>query len=316
LSAARLASNFAAFAAMAVTVGVHGVQAQDIFDEVEHHYVDNGDVRIHYVSAGEGPTVVFIHGFPDFWYTWREQMEALEDDFRVVAIDQRGYNLSGQPEGVDAYSFRYLTGDIATVIDDLGVESATIVGHDLGGFVAWEFAFAFPQMVDGLVVMNMPHPQALSRDLAINVLQRRASSYAERFKQGSADDPEIFFGGPMTPQTLAGWVTDEAARARYIEAFERSDFDAMLNFYKANWPDEPEPGTSVRMLQTPQVKSPTLVIHGLQDPYLLATGLTETWNWVDPDLTIVTVPQAGHFVQQDAPDLVSRTLRWWLTAHR
>ena len=83
--------------------GASAAQAQsDIFDQVEHHYVDNGDVRIHYVSLGEGPLVVFVHGFPDFWYSWRDQMEALKDDFRVVAVDQRGYNLSGQPEGVDA----------------------------------------------------------------------------------------------------------------------------------------------------------------------------------------------------------------------
>jgi pimeloyl-ACP methyl ester carboxylesterase len=301
--------------ALGVNAGSAGAQS-DLFDQVEHHYVNNGDVRLHYVSVGEGPLVVFIHGFPDFWYSWRHQMEALKEDFRVVAVDQRGYNLSGQPEGVDAYSLRYLTGDIATIIDDTGAESATIVGHDWGGYVAWEFSFAFPQMTDGLVVMNLPHPRALTRDLAVNVMQRRASAYAYRFKQGSADDPDIFFGGPMTPQTLSSWVTDEAARPRYVEAFERSDFHGMLNYYKANWPEAPEPGTAVRLMQTPQVQASTLVIHGLQDPYLLSTGLTDTWNWIDADLTLVTVPEAGHFVQQEAPDFVSRTLRWWMMAHR
>lgn len=293
------------------------IQAQsDVFDEVEDHYVENGDVQIHYVSAGEGPLVVFIHGFPDFWYSWRHQMAGLMDEFRVVAIDQRGYNRSGQPEGVESYAMGLLTGDVATVIRDLGEESATIVGHDWGGAVAWGFAFAFPQMTDRLVILNLPHPQALARELSINVFQRRASQYAVRFQQGSADDPEIFFGNPMTPQTLAGWVTDEAARARYVEAFERSDFTAMLNYYKANYPEIPEPGTSVRLPQVPRLTIPVLVFHGLQDQALLATGLNGTWEWIDADLTLVTVPDAGHFVQQDAAELVTSTIRWWLLMRR
>jgi pimeloyl-ACP methyl ester carboxylesterase len=302
---------------MGGTAGATDLQAQsDIFDEVGHHYVDNGDVQIHYVSAGEGPLVVFIHGFPDFWYTWRHQMAGLQDQFRVVAVDQRGYNLSGQPEGVDAYTMRFQTGDIASVIEDLGEESATIVGHDLGGFVAWEFAFAFPQMTDGLVILNAPHPQGLGRELAINVQQRRNSEYARVFQAGSPDDPEVFFGGPMTPQTLAGWVRDAVARPRYVEAFERSDRAAMLNFYKANYPATPEPGTSVRLPEFPLLAMPVLLFHGLPDRYLLPSGLNSTWDWIDADFTLVTVPEAGHFVQHGATELVTNTLRGWLLARQ
>jgi len=293
--------------------GTQALQAQsDIFDQVEHHYVDNGDVRIHYVSAGEGPLVVFIHGFPDFWYTWRHQMAGLMDRFRVIAIDQRGYNLSGHAEGEDGYAMRYQTGDVAMVIRDAGAESATIVGHDLGGFVAWEFAFAFPQMTDGLVVLDAPHPASLARELIINVQQRRASQYAVRFKQGSASDPDIFFGNPMTPSALASWVTDESARARYVEAFERSDLEGMLDFYKLSYPDVPEPGATIRMPELPRIAMPVLMFHGLQDPYLLASGLNGTWEWMDGELTIVTVPESGHFVQHEAADLVTRTLRSWV----
>jgi len=288
----------------------------DMFDVVEHHYVDNGDVRIHYVSAGEGPLVVFIHGFPDFWYTWRHQMAGLQDRFRVVAIDQRGYNLSGQPEGVEAYAMRFQTGDVATVIRDLGEESATIIGHDLGGFVAWEFAFAFPQMTDRLVVLNAPHPSGLGRELAINVQQRRNSAYARVFQAGSPSDPEVFFGGPMTPQTLSGWVSDPAARPRYVEAFERSDLAGMLNFYKANYPEAPEQGTAVRIPEFPPLTMPVLVFHGLPDQYLLASGLNGMWEWINSDFTLVTVPEAGHFVQHGAAELVTSTIRSWLLARQ
>jgi pimeloyl-ACP methyl ester carboxylesterase len=313
----RLTMSILLIALVGSAMATTDLQAQsDIFDQVEHHYVENGAVPIHYVSAGEGPLVVFLHGFPDFWYSWRHQMAGLMDQFRVVALDLRGYNRSGQPEGVEAYRMGLLTGDVATVIRDLGEESATIVGHDWGGAVAWQFAFAFPQMTDQLVVLNLPHPQAMARELSINVFQRRASQYAVRFQEGSPDDPDIFFGNPMTPQTLAGWVTDPAARARYVEAFERSDFTAMLNYYKANYPALPEPGTSVRLPEVPRIDVPVLVFHGLQDTALLSAGLNGTWEWIDADYTLVTVPDAGHFVQQDAPELVTSTIRWWLLARR
>jgi pimeloyl-ACP methyl ester carboxylesterase len=298
-------------------VGGRGAEAQeDILNEVEDHYVDNGDVTIHYVSMGEGPLVVFIHGFPDFWYSWRDQMEGLKDRFRVVAIDQRGYNLSDAPEGVAAYAMGNLIGDVASVIHDAGAESATVVGHDWGGAVAWQVAFALPQMVDHLVILNLPHPSAMAREMMINVEQRRNSAYARAFQEGSPDDPDIFFGGPMTPQTLAGWVTDEAARARYVEAFERSNFEGMLNYYKANYPALPEPGQEVRMPEVPQIQVPVLQFHGLDDTALNSDGLNNTWDWIDADYTLVTVPGAGHFVQQDASELVTSTLRSWLLARQ
>jgi len=109
----------------------------DLWDEVEHGYADSNGVAIHYAAVGKGPLVLMIHGFPDFWYSWRHQMEGLKEHFRVVAIDQRGYNLSDAPEGEANYNMRYLVADVAAVIRHLGEDSATIVGHDWGGAVAW-----------------------------------------------------------------------------------------------------------------------------------------------------------------------------------
>jgi len=304
------------FAVATLALASDSSAQEDLYDEVSHHFVDSEGVRIHYVSAGSGPLVVFLHGFPDFWYTWRHQMAGLRDRFRVVAIDQRGYNQSGQPEGVDAYGMRFQTADVAAVIRDAGEESATIVGHDLGGFVAWQFALTFPDKTDRLVILNAPHPAGLARELATNVTQRRSSAYARGFQAGSADDPQIFFGNPMTPETLSSWVTDEEARARYLQAFERSDFTAMLNFYKANYPETPPPGVSEPLPEFPRLGMPVLVFHGLPDPYLLVDGLARTWEWIGADLTLVTVPGAGHFVQQGAPELVTETLREWLLARQ
>ncbi len=282
----------------------------DAWSEAEHGFAQNGDVRIHYASLGEGPLVVMIHGFPDFWYSWRHQMEGLADRYQVVAIDQRGYNLSDKPAGQANYNMRHLVGDVAAVIRHLGADKAIVVGHDWGGVVAWQFAFALPQMVDKLVILNLPHPNGMARELAGNPEQQQNSGYARTFIQGSPADPDIFFGGPMTPQSLAGWVSDPVTREHYLEAFGRSDFDAMLAYYKENYP-RAEAGATPPP-PAPQLSVPLLVFHGLEDTALHSDGLNNTWDWNDADTTIVAAPGAGHFVQQDAAAMVTDTLRWWL----
>lgn len=290
-----------------------------LLDEVEHHVADSNGVEIHYVTLGEGPPVVMIHGFPDYWYSWRHQMRTLADaGYRAVAIDQRGYNRSGQPEGVASYAMPLLVGDVAAVIRSLGVERAVIVGHDWGGAVAWQFALNVPQMTDKLIILNLPHPNGMTRELATNEVQQRNSQYARSFQEKSASDPDVLFGGPMTPQTLSGWVRDADAKKHYAEAFERSSFEGMLNYYKANYPRGPYDEAWERIQESPgkKVTVPVLMFHGLEDTALNAKGLNDTWEWLEKDLTLVTVPGSGHFVQQDAPEIVSETMRWWLDMRR
>tara|TARA_R110002072_G_scaffold269868_2_gene429277 strand:+ start:5532 stop:6476 length:945 start_codon:yes stop_codon:yes gene_type:complete len=293
-----------------------GLAHADIWTDAEHGYADNDGTKIHYATAGQGPLVVMIHGFPDFWYSWRHQMEGLSDYFQVVAVDQRGYNLSDKPAGDENYDMSLLTADIAAVIRHLGQDRAVIVGHDWGGMVAWNFAFAYPQMVDRLVVLNLPHPNAMLRELTINPEQRANSGYAQRFQQGKPSDPDIMFGGPMTPQTLAGWVRDPVVRQRYVEAFAQSDFDAMIAYYKRNYPPLPEYSETPPPYTAPRLNVPLLVFHGLDDTALHSDGLNNTWDWNDAATTIMAVPGAGHFVQQDAAETVTNTLRWWLQANR
>jgi len=288
----------------------------DIHDRVEHGYADNAGVKIHYASLGQGPLVVMLHGFPDYWYTWRDQMEALSGNFKVVAVDLRGYNRSDKPEGVEQYAMPLLVSDVAAVIRQLGAERAIIVGHDWGGAIAWYFALNVPEMTERLVILNLPHPNGLARELRNNPEQYENSSYARTFQDKGPDDPEVLFGGPMTAETISGWVKDPEARKRYIEAFQRSDFTAMLNYYKANYP-RVEPGASPPARPTlPKAKMPVLMFHGLDDKYLLAGALNNTWDWLEQDLTLVTVPGSGHFVQQDASELVTKTMQWWLARDR
>lgn len=269
---------------------------------VEHGYATNNGVRIHYASLGKGPLVLMIHGFPDYWFTWRYQMDALATDHQVVAMDQRGYNLSDKPKGAENYDMRLLVEDVAAVIRQLGREKAIIAGHDWGGAVAWVLAMQKPDMVEKLIILNLPHPRGLRRELAHNPKQQENSAYARRFQQEGAHQK-------LTAEELAAWVKDPQARAKYIEAFRRSDFEAMLNYYKRNYPKEPYTEDTSPVVK---VKCPVLMIHGLDDWALLPSALNGTWDWVEKDLTLVTVPGAGHFVQQDAAHLVTRTMRMWL----
>ena len=276
----------------------------DLEERVEHGYADSGGVKIHYTSLGSGPLMVMMHGFPDYWYTWRYQMEALSEDYQCVAIDLRGYNLSDKPKGVDDYAMDILVGDVVAVIKHLGRERAIVVGHDWGGAIAWSFAMARPEMLGRLIILNVPHPLGFARELAGNPMQQRSSQYARDFQKEGAHLK-------IKAEDLAFWITDPEVRKRYIEAFERSDFEAMLNYYKRSFPKEGfSPGRSGR--DYPKVKAPVLIIYGLQDKYVLPSGLNSTWEWLDKGLTMVTIPEAGHFVQQDAADVVTRTMKMWL----
>lgn len=300
--AMRLAPVFALLTAATVLHAAETPSLLPVETRVRHAFATNNGVRIHFATLGEGPLVVMIHGFPDYWITWRHQMDALADRYQVVALDQRGYNLSDRPAGVEHYDMRLLVDDAAAVIRACGRDSAIIAGHDWGGAVAWQLAMFRPELVEKLIVLNLPHPRGLMRELARNPEQQKNSAYAREFQRAGAHTN-------LTAEGLTFWVSDPQARPRYLEAFRRSDFEAMLNYYKRNYPREP-----YREDVSPLVKvqCPVLLIHGLKDRALLAGGLNDTWSYVDRDLTLVTIPDADHFVQQDAADLVARTIRSWL----
>ena len=278
----------------------------DLFDAVKHHKADSNGVAIHYVDTGpeDAPLIVMIHGFPDFWYTWREQMLALKDDYRVVAMDLRGYNLSDKPDGVENYSLELLSQDIVSVIVDTGRDKATIVGHDWGGAIAWTTAMQHPQHVENLVILNLPHPRGLSRELANSEAQQRASGYAFFFQQ--PDSHKQLSAEQLV--TISQSDADEQTKARYLEAFQNSNIEAMINYYKANYP---RPGEQF-LEEYPAVQMPVLMFHGLEDQALLPGALSGTWEWVANTLTLVTIPGADHWVQRDAAEEINANLVDWL----
>ncbi len=281
----------------------------EMMAEVTDHYADNDGVKIHYVTAGEGPLVLFIHGWPDFWYTWRAQMDMLKEDFTVAAMDCRGYNLSDQPEEAADYAMPKLLGDVAAVIKDQGQEKAIIVGHDWGGAIAWQFAMAQAAMVDKLIIVNLPHPAPLSRELANNPDQQEASGYAQGFQAPDSHEK-------LNAKLLAGIAAqgDKEALPKYLEAFERSSFNGMMNYYRMNYPKAPYEEVPEGLM--PQLTMPVLQFHGLKDTALLAGGLSGTWDHMAKDYTLVTLPDAGHWAHRDAADTVSQTMTWWLLARQ
>lgn len=272
------------------------------FEQRSEGFADSGGIKLHFVTEGKGPLVILLHGFPDYWYTWRDQMPALARHFQVVAVDLRGFNKSDQPEGVEQYALDKLTGDVAAVVRHFGRQRATVVGHDWGGAIAWSFAMQRPEMIERLVILNLPHPKGLLRELAYNPEQFKNSQYARDFQQPDA-------AMRLTPELLALWVKEPEARQEYVQAFRRSSLEGMLNYYKANYPRPPYSAEA----DFPAVKCPVLMIHGLKDQFLLPGALSGTWNWVENELTLVTIPQAGHFVHRDAPERVTQTMLTWLT---
>jgi pimeloyl-ACP methyl ester carboxylesterase len=274
-------------------------------------YAENGGVNIHYVVSGKGPLVVMIHGFPDYWATWKPLMKTLTAaGYRTAALDNRGYNLSDKPQGEAAYAMPNLVADVAAVIAAEHRKDAIVIGHDWGAAIAWNVAMSRPDLVNRLVIMSVPHPAGMGRELATNKAQQEGSNYARNFQKPGSEKN-------LTAEGLAGWVKDPKEKPGYVAAFKRSDFGAMMNYYRANYPK----GTGADMAagpppSFPPIKAPVLVIHGMKDTALNAAGHNGTWEHVQGDTTILMVPTAGHFVQHDAEALVDRTIKDWLDARR
>jgi epoxide hydrolase 4 len=265
-------------------------------------------VQLHYREAGSGPLVVLLHGFPEFWYSWRHLMPALsEAGYHAIAPDMRGYNLSGKPQGIDAYAIDILAEDIAALIRHAGERRAHIIGHDWGGAVAWHLAMRHREMVDRLVILNAPHPRAFARTLRTpgQLWRSRYMLYFQLPKLPEAairrDDfaiiRRILREDPTRPDAFTELDID-----RYVAALARPwALTSAINYYRAAARIRPSrpPGYSSR------IEASTLLIWGDRDKYL-SRALTEGLErWV-PTLAVEHLPDASHWVLADAPDDVER----------
>jgi epoxide hydrolase 4 len=285
--------------------------------DLRHGHAELAEVRLHYVEAGDGPLVVLLHGYPEFWFSWRFQIPALAAaGFRVVAPDMRGYNLSSRPAGVAAYTLDRLAGDIRDLIGDRGAERALLAGHDWGAAVAWWTAINHPEVVERLAILNLPHP-------------RRFLHAVQRPRQLAKSWYMFFFQLPLLPERLvrahSWWFLrygfEHDARpgafspsdiARYVEAWARPGAaTATINYYRAMFRQSPRRAEAgIR-----PVTAPTLVIWGERDRYL-GSELAEPNRADVPNLEgVVRLRDASHWVQHDEPDAVARLLIEFFTAH-
>jgi epoxide hydrolase 4 len=274
-------------------------------------YADLGEVRLHYVEAGDGPLVVLLHGFPDFWYGWRFQIPALVGaGFRVVAPDMRGYNLSSGPPDVESYAPGRLAADVRDLVSERGASRAFIAGHDWGAAVAWLTAMRHPEVVQRLAILNVPHPRRM-----LQALRRPGRQLARSWYM-------FFFQIPWLPERMLAAGDWRGLRQPFAEAragaFTPADIElykqawsqpgaiaAMLNYYRASI-GRPPGGVSGRSL--PPVEAPTLIIWGERDRHLGAE-LAEPEPRDVPHLErVARLPAASHWVQHDEPERVSELL--------
>jgi pimeloyl-ACP methyl ester carboxylesterase len=264
------------------------------------------NVRLHWVEAGAGRPVLLLHGFPQCWWMWRHQMQPLADaGFRVIAPDLRGYNLSDKPSGVSAYRMENLVADVEGLIRQTGLKRAHVVGHDWGGLIAWWLAMLSPDRVERLAILNAPHPAAFRREIRMPDQMLR-SWYAAAVQLPvlpeiaiRRDDFALLESAFRASTVRPGAITDEDIR-RYKEAAARPGaLTAMLNYYRAA-ARRPNPDTR-------RIEHPVLLIWGEQDQALtirMTHGLEE---WV-PNLRIVRLPEASHWVAEEAPERVTALL--------
>jgi len=276
-----------------------------------YKFIETNGVKLHCAIQGKGPTIIFLHGFPEFWYCWKNQIPEFSKKYRVVSPDMRGYNISDKPKGVEQYHLDILINDILGLIKALGDERVVLAGHDWGGIIAWAFAMTHPEVLNKLVILNAPHPAAFSRELKSNPEQKMASQYILMFTSPRGE--EIL--SRRNYEYLKGIVFDGCAdpavfgaedRSAYLEAWEQpGSITGGLNYYRANMKD----GKVFTGIPEDRIKRviqvPTLVVWGEKDAALtlgLLNGLEEHVQ----NLAIIRIPEATHWVQHDAPDLVNR----------
>ncbi|WAL58751.1 alpha/beta fold hydrolase [Thermocoleostomius sinensis] len=277
----------------------------------QHHFVETNQIRLHCVVQGEGDLVVLLHGFPEFWYSWRHQIPALAKHFKVVVPDLRGCNDSDKP--ASGYDLDTLTTDIRGLIENLGYAKAHVVGHDWGGAIAWNLAHQFPHLLDRLAVLNAPHPHRFLQELVGNLDQLRRSWYLLALQVPGI--PEW-----LIRQNLRSIITNlfqgQAVRKGAFTTEDTAIYQAALE----------KPGvlsavlTHYRQLLAPQtwlsswgkslapITAPTLVLWGEEDCFFSQTLVEEMENLVMAPLRLKLLRHCGHWVQQEVPQTVNREL--------
>ena len=290
---------------------------------IHHDYASINGVRLHYARAGSGPLILFLHGFPEFWYCWKNQLEEFGRDHLAVAPDLRGFNLSDRPAEAQQYKARILIEDVRQLAACFGQEKFVLVAHDWGGALAWGYAMAHPQSLHKLVIVNSPHPIPFARELGRNPAQQAASQYMNLLRSDKAERvlSENNYARLLN-MTVKDWgrgTIDEVEKAAYIEAWSQPGaLTGSLNYYRASPlypPIGDDPGAKAVKLDPADfmVRVPTMVVWGMRDTALLPANLDGLEDCV-PNLQIERLPEASHWVMHEEPELLNRLIRDFIGA--
>jgi epoxide hydrolase 4 len=279
----------------------------------KHNSIKTNGINLHYVSQGQGKLMLMLHGFPEFWYSWRYQIAEFSPDYHVVAIDLRGYNDSDKPQALSAYKMSELVADVKGVINGLGYEDCILVAHDWGGAIAWNFAYDYPEMVEKLIVMNFPHPTKFMAGLK-TWSQLQKSWYIFWFQLPWL--PELMFQ-TNNYQAIASVFMDMAINKsaftpENLSAYQNAAakpgaLTAMINYYRANF--NISLGNIARNYGI--LNLPTLMIWGEEDT-ALGKELTYGTDACVSDLELKYIHNCSHWVQQEQPELVNQYMRDFL----
>lgn len=277
---------------------------------IEKRYIETNQIRLHVVQAGpkSGPPVLLLHGFPEFWYGWRKQIPALaEAGYRVIAPDQRGYNLSDKPRGVKAYNMHELVNDVIGLIDALDYEKVNLVGHDWGAAVAWMLAIWNPERLHRLGIINVPHPAVMKRFLLRDLEQIRRSWYIFFFQLPWLPEAALRVGdwrGASRAMRGSGKIhtfTNEDIK-KYKEAWSQPGaMTAMINWYRA------AAHYRTQLPENLRVRVPTLMLWGMQDVALTHRMARPSIDYCDEG-KLVLFEDSTHWVQHEAAEQINRLL--------
>jgi len=314
--------------------------AQTVRQVFQDNYIEANGQRLHYASVGKGPLVLFLHGYPSFWYQWKDQMAEIGRDHLAVGLDMRGYNLSSRPKEVDAYKMPLLIEDVRQVAEKLAGRGNkfTLVAHDWGANVAWVFAMFHPDMLDKLIIVNGAHPFLSERELRENPAQRYASNYFFVFNKflapGEQPVNETDTKESATRRANAGFVDAEVKAGRYTEEDRQAwiaawsqpgSTTAGLNYYRANHRNAPfndlHPASTIstswsaaevtKGAKSTTINVPTLVIWGLRDTAILPGHLSGLEKWV-PNLSVRLYPEDDHWVMMQKAVPVAKDIRGYI----
>ncbi|MGL5941990.1 MAG: alpha/beta fold hydrolase [Waterburya sp.] len=280
---------------------------------LEHNFIYTNGINLHYVSQGEGKLILMLHGFPEFWYSWRHQIPEFAPDYHVVALDMRGYNDSNKPQELEAYKISELVQDIKGVVEGLGYQDCILVAHDWGGLIAWHFAYTYPEMVEKLIVLNIPHPAKFMA--GIKTPQQLLKSWYILWFQ-IPGIPEFLFQLNNYQAIADAFINMAVDKSAFTEADLNAYKDAaakpgaltaMLNYYRCNFPSS----FNLEQQQWNYLDIPTLTIWGENDK-AFGKELTYGTEAYVRDWQIKYIPNCSHWVQQEQPALVNSYIREFL----